>query len=85
MASEIARKVLTFFQENKRGQEAAALSAREMDVLEALTEGHSYKAIADKLFISIHTVRFHLQNIYTKLHVNTRTEAVVKALKHRLI
>lgn len=84
IASEIARKVLAYFQQLHTASVTDSLSPREIQVLEALIEGHSYKAIADKLFLSIHTVRFHLQNIYAKLHVNTRTEAVAKALKSRI-
>lgn len=83
MSGEIARKVLTFFQAPKEDDGMASLSARETDVLEALVEGHSYKAIAEKLFVSVHTVRFHLHNIYEKLHVNSRAEAVAKLMKHR--
>ena len=85
MSGEIARRVMSYFREQKPSSEISSLSAREREVLEALIEGHSYKAIADKLFLSIHTVRFHLQNIYAKLHVNTRSEAVVKALKNRMM
>jgi len=84
MSGQIARRVLAYFQERRPAATLPALSAREREVLEALIEGHSYKAIADKLFLSIHTVRFHLQNVYAKLHVNTRSEAVAKALKHGL-
>jgi DNA-binding NarL/FixJ family response regulator len=61
------------------------LSDREKEVLEALIEGHSTKAIAEKLFVSFHTIRFHLHNIYTKLHVNSRSEAVAKAIKNKII
>ena len=85
MAGEIARRVLMYFQDKKTSSVTDSLSSREIEVLETLIEGHSYKAIADKLFLSIHTIRFHLQNIYAKLHVNTRTEAVAKALKSRIV
>jgi DNA-binding NarL/FixJ family response regulator len=80
MSSEIARKVLNYFQQPRPAALTSSLSAREVDVLEALIEGHSYKAIAEKLFLSVHTVRFHLHNIYAKLHVSSRAEAVAKAL-----
>jgi DNA-binding CsgD family transcriptional regulator len=53
-------------------------------VLKSLTEGKSDKAIADALFISIPTVRFHLKNIYAKLHVNSRAEAVIKAMQQNI-
>ena len=81
MSGEIARKVLTYFQQPKKENVFSTLSRRELDVLLALTEGYTYKVIADKLFVSVNTVRFHLRNIYAKLHVRSRTEAVAKALK----
>lgn len=80
MSSEIPRKVLGYFRQPKLQRMASTLSGRESEVLEALIEGHSYKAIAEKLFVSVHTVRFHLHNIYAKLHVSTRAEAVAKAI-----
>lgn len=83
MSGEVARKVLDFFQKPKTNPSISELSDRELDVLQLLIEGHSYKAIADKLFLSVHTIRFHLHNIYEKLHVRSRMEAVAKAMKHR--
>ena len=83
MSGEIARRVLMYFQSPKQTDDVASLSAREIEVLEQLVEGHSYKRIADMLFVSVHTVRFHLHNIYEKLHVRTRGEAVAKMMKHR--
>jgi len=85
MSGEVARKVLTYFQQPKPSPVFATLSQRELDVLLALTEGYTYKAIADKLFVSVNTVRFHLRNIYAKLHVRSRTEAVAKALKNKAV
>ncbi len=82
---EIARKVLQYFKTPLIDSSQTELSEREKEVLEALVEGHSTKNIADKLFVSINTIRFHLRNIYNKLHVNSRTEAVAKALKNRII
>lgn len=85
MSSEVAKKVLAYFHGQKKAvSHTATLSERESEVLKALTEGLSDKAIADKLFISIPTVRFHLKNIYAKLHVNSRSEAVVKAMQEKL-
>lgn len=83
MSGEIARRVLLFFQQPQPADETAELSDREIEVLEALIEGHSYKAIAEKLFVSVHTVRFHLHNIYEKLHVTSRAEAVAKVMRQR--
>ncbi|RJP65067.1 MAG: DNA-binding response regulator [Ignavibacteriales bacterium] len=87
MSSHIARKVVAFFQEkkNNNGTNAYNLTLREMEVLKSLVEGRSCKAIADSLFISIETVRFHFRNIYNKLHVHTQAEAVAKALKEGII
>lgn len=82
---EIARKVLEYFKTPLKNFSQFELSDREREVLEALVDGHGTKAIADKLFVSINTIRFHLQNIYNKLHVNSRTEAVAKALKNKII
>lgn len=84
-SGEVASKVLQYFQSQSPQTNPSLLSSREKDVLEALIEGHGTKTIAEKLFVSTHTVRFHLHNIYVKLHVNSRAEAVAKALKNRLV
>lgn len=84
-SGEVAMKVLQYFQEQAKQVDSSLLSEREKEVLEALIEGHSTRAIADKLFVSYHTIRFHLHNIYTKLHVTSRSEAVAKALKNKLL
>jgi two-component system, NarL family, response regulator LiaR len=86
MTGEIARKVFEFFANPVvLRNDDYALSTREFDILKCLLEGDSYKMIADACSISIGTVRFHLNNIYKKLHVNSKSEAVIKALKERLI
>ncbi len=82
---EIARKVLEYFRVPLADSWHAELSEREREVLEALVEGHSTRIIADKLYVSVNTVRFHLRNIYKKLHVNSRTEAVAKALNNKIV
>lgn len=85
MSSEIAQKVLAYFQSQKKNVKyTTELSERELEVLRALTEGLSNKEIAAKLFVSLPTVRFHLKNIYAKLHVTSRTEAVIKAMQEKL-
>lgn len=86
MTGEIARKVLEFFSVPaiKKNNEYA-LSAREFDILKCLVDGCSYKMIADKCCISIGTVYSHINSIYKKLAVNSKSEAVVKAMKERLI
>ena len=85
MTGEIARKVLTYFQQPKQNKLKTLLSEREIDVLKALTKGHSYQNIADLLFISVNTVRFHIRNIYEALHVNSRSEAVAKVYNDKLL
>ena len=61
------------------------LTVREVEVLEILVEGKTKKEIADKLFVSFHTVNTHLKNIYVKLHVNTRGSVISKAINERLV
>ncbi len=81
MSSQIARKVVSAFQAtNKSSNEMENLSQREQEILSYLAKGFRYKEIAEKLFISVETVRTHLRNIYEKLHVRSRTEAVLKYL-----
>jgi DNA-binding NarL/FixJ family response regulator len=85
MSTEVARKVLGYFQQQKNDKIFSSLSKRELDVLQALIDGYTYKAIADKLFVSTNTVSFHLRNIYAKLHVRSRAEAVAKAMRSGII
>lgn len=86
MTASVARKVLLFFQQQKTITKADyKLSIRELDILKSLVKGNSYKLIADELFISIDTVRTHIRHIYEKLQVNSKTEAVLKAIKEGLI
>lgn len=80
MSSQIARKVVGSFQQPaEEGKLLATLSSREKEILTLLSKGLRYQEIADKLFLSIETVRTHIRNIYEKLQVNSRTEAVNKA------
>jgi DNA-binding NarL/FixJ family response regulator len=80
MSSQIARKVVGAFQQMKpSATETENLSKREQEILSYLARGYRYKEIADALFISIETVRTHLRNVYEKLQVRSRTEAVLKA------
>jgi DNA-binding NarL/FixJ family response regulator len=85
MSPKIARKVLDVFHKENASGEIDHLSAREKEILSLLVDGLSYKAIGDRLFISPHTVRTHLKNIYEKLHVHSKSEAAVKAVKQRLL
>jgi DNA-binding NarL/FixJ family response regulator len=81
MSSQIARKVVHAFQQMESSRkESENLSPREQEILSHLAKGYRYKEIAEQLFISVETVRTHLHHIYEKLHVRSRTEAVVKFL-----
>jgi DNA-binding NarL/FixJ family response regulator len=77
MNSEIARRVVeSFRQKGRKRDDAVALTAREEETLVWLTKGYSNKEIADKLNLSVETVRSHLKHIYEKMHVRSRAEAV---------
>ncbi|HEU6447545.1 MAG TPA: response regulator transcription factor [Verrucomicrobiae bacterium] len=82
MSREIARKVISYFQEPSKPAGTAAdvenLSPREREILDLLTQGFADKEIADRLNVKHGTVRWHLQNVYEKLHVRSRTEAALK-------
>lgn len=81
--SLIARKIVQYFHHQPfRSGSEDALSPREREVLELLAKGLPYKEIADLMAVSIETVRKHCHNIYEKLQVSSRTEAVVKFLGH---
>lgn len=86
MSGEIARKVLGFFTNNlAEAEDPYNLTKREYEILQCLVKGQSYKMIADQCFISIGTVRSHINAIYKKLHVNSKSEAVVKAISEKLV
>ena len=78
MSSHIARKVVSSFTHTETSEDLQKLSTREREILEHLSRGLRYKEIADKLFLSTETVRTHIRNIYEKLQVNSRTEALNK-------
>ncbi len=82
----IARKVLKMATpQNSQPAEYIILSDREKEVLQKLVEGMSYKMIAAALDIAFDTVHTHIANIYTKLHVNSKSEAVSKAIRQKLV
>lgn len=85
MSPGIARKVMNVFSQKNKTTPQFNISSREIDILNHLAKGYSYKQIAAALSISMNTVRKHCQNIYDKLHVSCGTEAVVKALKYRIM
>ena len=84
MAPKVARSVLDMFSRLAAPRHDYGLTPREQKILELMTQGLIKKEIADQLSLSYHTVDTHLRNIYTKLHVHTRTGAVAKAVKERL-
>jgi len=87
MSGPIARKVLTLFQKTVIPEKSVQydLTQKEKEVLSSLVEGKSFKMIADALNISYETVRSHMKSIYAKLHVHSNTEAVIKALKEKIV
>ena len=79
MTSQIARRVIeSFRRKGKKTDESVRLTVREEQILLQLSQGYSNKQIADKLDVSIDTVCSHLKHVFAKLHVSSRTEAVVR-------
>ena len=87
MTPSVAEKVLTMFRYQTQNVQAENinLSEREKEILTLLVKGKSYKMIAAECFISIDTVNSHIKNIYEKLHVHSKSEAVVKAINQKLV
>jgi len=91
MSPLIARKAFQYIQRLQdaamevKAADKSPLSSREMDILNGLANGRSYMVIAEELFISPHTVRKHMTNIYEKLHVNSKVEAVRMALEKKWV
>ena len=81
MSMEIARLVVGSFRKEIHFTD---LTNREKEVLKCLCDGKSYKKISEELFIDINTVKFHIRNIYHKLEVNSKGEAIAKAIKKNL-
>jgi DNA-binding NarL/FixJ family response regulator len=87
MSGPVARRVLQLFQQTAQAPELNHydLTPKEKEVLSSLIEGKSFKMIAAAIGISYETVRSHMKSIYNKLHVHSNTEAVIKALKERIV
>jgi DNA-binding NarL/FixJ family response regulator len=87
MTPSIANRVLKMVKIRPEigSKEFFDLSAREKEILTCLVKGMSYKMVADICFISIETVNVHIKNIYKKLHVHSKSEAVAKAIKGKII
>ena len=82
MSPQIARKVVAHFQQIKKPQsDMEKLTKREEEILSLLAKGYFYKEIAEKMGVTIHTVKAHSHHVYQKLHVQSRTEAVLKYIE----
>jgi DNA-binding NarL/FixJ family response regulator len=82
ITSQIARKIVEAFRQSQmRTIETEGLTARELEVLDLLSQGYLYKEVAEKLQISYRTVSTHIEHIYEKLHVHSRAQAVAKHLR----
>lgn len=85
MTPNIARKVIKTFHQPAPGDDEDQLNERELEILEQLAKGKSYAAIGKSVFLSVDGVRYHIRNIYRKLQVHSRSEAVTKGIARRLI
>ena len=85
MTPRVARRVLEMFSKLAPAQQDYGLAPREREVLERYVKGFTNKEVADQLSLSVHTIDSYNKSLYEKLHVNTRSGAVAKALKERLV
>lgn len=85
MTPNIARKVISTFHQPAPSDDVDQLNERELEILEQLAKGKSYAAIGKTVFLSVDGVRYHIRNIYRKLQVHSRSEAVSKGISRRLI
>ena len=86
MSPEVARRVIKLFREIRPPERADyKLTPHETRLLKLLVEGHNYKTAAAEVGVSVTTVAFHMRNIYDKLQVHSKSEAVAKALRNRLV
>ncbi len=86
MSPDIARRVITLFREFRPTDRANyELTPHELRILRMLVDGHNYKTAAEALGVSVNTISFHMRHIYEKIRVHSKSEAVAKALKRRLV
>ena len=86
MSPEVARRVVALFREIRPPENVTYdLTPHEIRVLKLLVDGHNYKTAAAELDVSINTIRFHMRSIYEKLQVHSKSEAVAKGLRQRII
>lgn len=81
MSPQIARKVIQHFNPQRKARRASPLTPKEQEIVVGLVDGLSYKMIAARMSISVETVRFHIKNIYQKLHVHSKAEVITKSLR----
>ncbi len=86
MSPEVARRVIALFREIRPPKRADYhLTAHEIRLLKLLVEGHNYKTAAEEVGVSVNTISFHMRHIYEKLQVHSKSEAVAKALRNRIV
>ena len=86
MSPEVARRVIALFREMRPPERVGYdLTPHELRLLKLLVEGHNYQSAAAELGVAFSTINFHMQNIYGKLQVHSKSEAVAKALRQRLV
>ena len=84
MSPQIARQVIGYFKPKPLSRKESVLTDKEKEVVVGLVDGLSYQQIADRLFISVETIRSHIKNIYKKLHVHSKAEVIKKSLKDEI-
>jgi DNA-binding NarL/FixJ family response regulator len=86
MSPTVARRVLDLFRQFRPPDHAEyGLSPHEMRLLKLLVEGHNFPSAAEELGVTVHAISFHMRRIYEKLHVHSKSQAVAKALRHRIV
>ena len=86
MSPEVARRVIHLFREFRPPEKSDYnLTPHEIRLLQLLAEGHNYKTAAEELGVTVNTIAFHMKHIYEKLHVHSKSEAVAKALRNRIV
>ncbi len=86
MSPEVARRVITLFRDVRPPERSDyELTPHEVRLLRLLADGHNYKTAAAELGVSVNTISFHMKHIYDKLHVHSKSEAVAKALRSRIV
>jgi len=86
MSPEVARRVIVLFRDVRPPERADCdLTPHEVRLLRLLAEGHSYKTAGAELGLSVNTIKFHMKRVYEKLHVHSKSEAVARALRRRIV